>query len=61
MLYREEIKRAREEIVELFDTVKRQRQTVEQVDSGFYDGGIRSYNIPKDEKLVFPKREEFPL
>jgi hypothetical protein len=29
------------------------------VDSGHYDGGIKSYYIPKDDKLGYPKREEF--
>lgn len=50
---------ARKEIVELFDILKRQRNTIEQVENGFYDGGIKSYNISKEDKVGVPRREEF--
>ncbi len=45
--------------MDLFDIMKRQRHTVEQVDKGFYDGGIKSYNIPKDDKMALPRRDEY--
>jgi hypothetical protein len=56
-----EMKEARLEIVGLFDLIKRQRHTIEQVEAGAYDGGVKSYNIPKEDKVHFPNREGFPL
>ncbi len=52
---------ARKEIVELFDIMKRQRNTIEQVENGHFDGGIKSYNIPKEDKVGVPRREDYPF
>lgn len=58
---REEARTARTDIVGLFDIVKKQKQTIEKVENGAYDGGIKSYIIPKDDKQQNPNRETFPL
>lgn len=44
---KEEIKQARQEMVELFEIIKRQCETIDQVESGAFSGGIKSFNIPK--------------
>jgi len=44
------MREARREIVDLYEIIKRQKQTIEKVDNGFYDGGIKSYNISRDDK-----------
>jgi hypothetical protein len=31
------------------------------VDSGYYDGGIKSYNISRDDKQGDLRREEYPF
>lgn len=56
-----ERKAARAEAVVLFDVAKRQRQTVDKVESGFYDQGVKSYHIPVNDKAAGVTREDFPL
>ena len=52
---------ARIEFVQLFEIIKKQTQTIEQVESGHFSGGIKSYNIPKHEKQIYPERDNFKL
>lgn len=56
-----ERKAARAEAVVLFDVAKRQRQTIEKVEGGHYDQGVKSYHIPNNDKAAGVTREEFPL
>jgi len=56
-----EMRGAKTEIVELYEIVKRQKQTIDNVEDGKYDGGIKSFSISKDDKQPQPKREEFPF
>lgn len=35
--------------------------TIEKVEGGLYDGGIKSFSISKEDKQGQPKREEFPF
>jgi hypothetical protein len=55
------MRQARKEIVELYEIIKRQKLTIEKVDSGYFDGGIKCYNISKDDKLGDPRREDYPF
>jgi hypothetical protein len=55
------MREARKEIVELYEIIKRQRLTIEKVENGYYDGGIKSYSISKDDKQPEPRREEYPF
>ena len=48
---------ARKEVTELFDIVKKQTQTIQSVEEGHFNGGIKSFNIPKKEKQTYPERE----
>lgn len=48
-------------MVDLYEIVKRQKMTIEKVEGGQYDGGIKSFSISKEDKQVQPKREEFPF
>lgn len=56
-----EMRGAKTEIVQLYDIVQRQKQTIDQVEEGKYDGGIKSFSISKDDKQHQPRREEFPF
>jgi hypothetical protein len=52
---------ARNECVQLFEIIKRQINTIELVESGSLSNGIKSYNIPKHEKQIYPERDHFKL
>lgn len=47
--------------MELYEIIKRQKLTIEKVESGYYDGGIKCYNISKDDKLGDLRREDYPF
>lgn len=40
----------RKEVVEIFEIIKKQMSTIEMVEQGNLSGGIKSYNIPKQDK-----------
>ena len=55
------MRKARNEFVDLFEIIKKQTQTIDLVESGAFNGGIKSYNIPKHEKQPYPERDSFKL
>ncbi|CDW90581.1 UNKNOWN [Stylonychia lemnae] len=56
---KDEMKEARNECVQLFEIIKKQINTIELVESGALSNGIKSYNIPKHEKQIYPERDHF--
>ena len=47
---KKEMRGARDEIVQLYEIARKQKQTIENVEEGKYDGGIKSFCISKDDK-----------
>eukprot|EP00347_Sterkiella_histriomuscorum_P016482 403353010 len=56
---KQEISQARQETVQLFEIIKTQCETIDLVESGAFSNGIKSYNIPKQDKQTFPERDSF--
>ena len=55
------IKYWRREIVDLFEKVKAQAQTIQDAESGVFTNGIVSFNIPTKDKPLYPTNETFPF
>lgn len=56
-----ERKAARNEIVILFGVAKKQKATIDSVENGVYDGGVKSFHIPAEQKVNPLTRESYPL
>jgi len=56
-----ERKATRKEIVVLFGVAKKQKATIDSVEKGSYDGGVKSFHIPTDDKINPITRDDYPL